>query len=214
MQKVYLYVPDTMADWEPGHVVAELNSGAWFKIPGGRLPVVTVGADKTPVKTIGGLTIVPDMALDEVAAEDAAAFLLPGSTSWQQARHAPAVGKAGDFLRSGVLVAAICGATAALAEAGLLNDRPHTSNGLEFLELFAPNYKGRKHYRQERAVADGNLITAGAAGSLMWARLILDRLGVFSPPMLEAWYKYYDTADARYFYEMMGLLRQAGGPAR
>ena len=31
MLKVYVYVLDTMADWELGHVISELNSGRFFK---------------------------------------------------------------------------------------------------------------------------------------------------------------------------------------
>lgn len=60
MKYVYLYMLDTLADWEPGHVGAELNSGQFFKRLGECLPVVTIGADKMPVKTIGGFTIVLD----------------------------------------------------------------------------------------------------------------------------------------------------------
>ena len=32
MQKhVYLYVLDTLSDWEPGYAIAELNSGRFFR---------------------------------------------------------------------------------------------------------------------------------------------------------------------------------------
>ena len=30
-RKVYLYVFDTMADWEIGYLMAELNTGRYFK---------------------------------------------------------------------------------------------------------------------------------------------------------------------------------------
>ncbi|MGZ7441154.1 hypothetical protein [Paenibacillus sp. TH7-28] len=35
---------------------------------------------------------------------------------------------------------AYCGATAALGEAGILDERPHTSNSFEYLTLFCSNY--------------------------------------------------------------------------
>lgn len=138
---------------------------------------------------------------------------MPGSNNWHEAKHAPAIAKAKEFLRAGVVVAAICGATAALANAGALDDRPHTSNALEYLEMFCPNYKGRKFYRREKAVADGNLVTAGAAGALEWARHIIDRLGVFAPPTLEAWYNYYDTADPKHYFDIMASLPKREGGA-
>jgi hypothetical protein len=28
---VYLYVLDTLADWEPGYVISELNTGRYFR---------------------------------------------------------------------------------------------------------------------------------------------------------------------------------------
>lgn len=62
---VYLYVLDTMADWEIGYLTAELNSGRYYKKGQASSRVVTVGLDKTPVTTMGGLTIMPDITLEE-----------------------------------------------------------------------------------------------------------------------------------------------------
>ena len=87
-------------------------------------------------------------------------------------------------------MAAICGATLALASAGLLDERPHTSNGPGFLEMFCPSYRGTNHYVDEPAVSDGKLITAAGTAPLEWAREILDVLGVFTCEKLEAWYSY------------------------
>lgn len=41
MFTVYLYVLDTMADWEPGYAAAELNSGRFFKANAPRVTVRT-----------------------------------------------------------------------------------------------------------------------------------------------------------------------------
>lgn len=204
---VYLYVMNTLSDWEPAYVTAALNTGQFFKTPGTRLPVVTVGPDKTPVTTMGGLTVTPAATLDGVKADSAAAFLIPGSNEWNDPKHAPAAEKARELLGTGnTVVAAICGATATLANAGLLNDRPHTSNGPGFLEMFCPEYKGTALYRHDRAVADGNLVTAGGASALQWARLIIEKLDVFAPATLEAWYRHNETGDPKYFYDMMNSL--------
>lgn len=34
MFTMYVYVLDTLADWEPGYVISELNSGRFFKRTG------------------------------------------------------------------------------------------------------------------------------------------------------------------------------------
>ncbi len=70
-------------------------------------------------------------------------------------------------------------ATAALANFGLLDERPHTSNGPGFLEMVAPSYKGQSHYLDEPSVVGDNLITASSTGGLLWARQIIEHLEVF-----------------------------------
>jgi len=199
----YVYVLDTLADWELGHVTAELNSGQYFRRPDGRVPVRTVGASREPVTTKGGFTIVPDLSVDDIRPGTCAVLLLPGADTWQDPRHKPILAKTAELLDSGCLVAAICGATAALAEAGILDNRPHTSNSLEFLTLFCPNYKGASFYRNEPVVDDGSLITTGSAGALPLARQVMRRLDVMSEDALEAWYNYYSTGEAGHFYALM-----------
>lgn len=73
--------------------------------------------------------------------------------------------------------------------------------------MFVPEYKGTEFYVDSPAVADKNLITAGATGSLLWAKLIMERLNVFSEEALEAWYNYFKTGRAEYFF---ALMQQAG----
>ena len=46
----YLYVLDTLADWEPGFLTAELNSGRYFAEPGARIPVRTAGLENQIVR--------------------------------------------------------------------------------------------------------------------------------------------------------------------
>lgn len=54
MFTIYVYVPDTLADWELGYVVAELNSRRFFKKDAPKVSVKTVGLSREPVKTMGG----------------------------------------------------------------------------------------------------------------------------------------------------------------
>ena len=203
MFKVYLYLMDTMADWEIGHVTSELNSKRFFKSDAPEVSLQTVSVSKDPVKTMGGLTVTPDITVDEIEANENSLILLPGSDSWSEDKHLKIIEKAEDLITCGGTVCAICGATVALADAGILDNRPHTSNGEGFLEMFSPNYKGKDFYVDEPSVADGNLITAGSTSGLLWAKQIIERLGVFESETLEAWYAYFSTGKAEHFFNLM-----------
>lgn len=207
MITVYVYVLDTLADWELGFVTAELHSGRFFKRDAERVLVKTVGCSKEPVRTMGGLTVVPDCTVGDISAEKTDVLLLPGADTWGEEKNSAAVKKAAEFLSAGATVGAICGATVALANFGLLDNRHHTSNGRDFLEQFAPSYKGSALYVDDMAAEDGNLITAGAAGALPWAKRIIAHLDVFRPDTLELWHDYFSTGNAESFFAMMKTLQ-------
>ena len=206
MFTIYVYVLDTLADWELGYIISELNSGRFFKKGAPRVSLKTVSYSKEPIKTMGGLAVVPDCLIDEIAVSDTSVLLLPGANTWNDPRHGAVLAKASELLSAGGTVCAICGATAALAGAGLLDSRPHTSNGPGFLEMFAPNYKGQSFYIDKPSVADNNLITAGSTGGLLWAKQIIKRLGVFQADTLEAWYEYFSTGKPEHFFALMQTL--------
>ena len=206
MFTVYVYVLDTLADWELGYVTAELNSGRFFKKGAPGVSVKTAGISKRPVKTMGGLTITPDYSIDDIAVNEESVLLLPGANTWDDSAHSAVIEKAGEFLSAGALVCAICGATAALANAGLLDQRRHTSNGVGYLDMVSPRYRGQSFYVDEPSVAESNLITAGSTGALLWAKQIMERLNVFRPDTLDAWYAYFSTGEAQHFFALMQTL--------
>lgn len=211
VRDVHLLVLDTLADWEPGFAIAHLNRPA----PGvpSRYRVRTVGLDRTPIRTLGGVTILPELELAALAPGDSALLLLPGADIWDDPRTDPALELARRFVDAGVPVAAICGATLGLARAGLLDGRRHTSNHPSVL---APTgYRGGALYVDEPAVEDAGVITASAMAPLEFARLILARLEVFSPAALDAWYGLYKTRDPACFFAFMEALGvgQASGEA-
>ncbi|MCR4818631.1 MAG: glutamine amidotransferase [Fretibacterium sp.] len=207
MAYVYVYVMDTMADWEVSYAMAELNSRRFFRKDAPEFIVRTVSYSREAVRSMGGLTIVPDLTLDEVAATQENMLILPGSNQWNAPEHTAVLEKAKDFLQNGGAVAAICGATVALAGTGVLDERPHTSNGKGFLEMFCPAYRGEKFYVDAPAVRDGNLITASATGGLLMAKYILEYFSVFRENTLENWYSYFTTGKAEYFFAMMQSLQ-------
>lgn len=206
MFTIYVYVLDTLADWELGYVTSELNSGRFFKKDVQRISLKTVSFSKEPVHTMGGLTIVPDCLVGDIAVSETSVLLLPGADTWNDPKHSAVIEKAGEFLSLGATVCAICGATAALANLGLLDQRPHTSNGPGFLEMVSPCYKGQGFYIDKPSVADNNLITAGSTGALLWAKQIIERLCVFEADTLEAWYAYFSTGKPEYFFALMQTL--------
>ena len=199
-QTVHLFVLGTLADWEPGYAISRINSPAWQARPG-RFEVKTVGLSRKPVTTMGGVSILPDMTLAELEPAQSAMLILPGADLWDQLEGIAAAEKAAAFLAAGVPVAAICGATFGLANAGVLDNVQHTSNALEYLRT-APNYRGEALYRHEPAVTDGNVITAGATAPIDFAYHILKRLDVFSAETLQAWYGLFKTGDPAHFYTL------------
>lgn len=206
MITIYVYVLDTLADWELGYVIAELNSGRFFKKGVQRVPLKTVSYSKEPINTMGGLTIVPDCLIDDIVVSETSMLLLPGADTWNNPKHGAVIEKAGELLSLGAAVCAICGATAALAGFGLLDKRPHTSNGPGFLEMVSPSYKGQSFYIDKPSVADNNLITASSTGALLWAKQIIGHLGVFQSNTLESWYEYFSTGDPKHFFSLMQTL--------
>jgi putative intracellular protease/amidase len=207
MFTIYVYVLDTLADWEPGYVTSELNSGRFFKKGAEPVSLKTVSYSKEPITTMGGMTIVPDCLIDDIVVSETSVLLLPGANTWNDQKHCAIIEKAGELLSIGATVCAICGATAALANFGLLDTRPHTSNGPGFLEMFSPGYKGQTFYRDEPSVADNNLITAGSTGGLLWAKQIIEHLGVFESNTLESWYDYFSTGKPEHFFALMQSLQ-------
>lgn len=206
MFTIYVYVLDTLADLELGYVISELNSGRFFKNDAQRVSVKTVSNSKDPIHTMGGLKIMPDCLIDDIVVSETSVLLLPGADKWNDPKHGAIIEKANEFLSLGATVCAICGATVALANLGLLDSRRHTSNGQGFLEMFSPAYKGQDFYIDEPSISDNNLITASSSGALLWAKQIIERLGVFEATTLEAWFDYFSTGKPEYFFALMQTL--------
>ncbi|WP_044477219.1 type 1 glutamine amidotransferase family protein [Paenibacillus antibioticophila] len=204
---VYLYVFDTMSDWEIGYLAAELNSGRYFRQGLDSAKIVTVGIEKTPITTMGGLKIMPDMKVEECSINSVDALILPGGNTWTEAIHVPILKMAEKCLKEGIVVGAICGATIGLAQAGLLESRWHTSNDLAYLKMICPSYTGEDYYKVESAVTDGKLITASGIAPLEFSVHVLKALDVFSPKTLDAWYRLNKTHEPEYFYELMNSIQ-------
>ncbi len=205
---VYLYVLDTLADWETGYVTAELNSKRFFKDKNDDCKIIKVGANRDPICTLGGMIIKPDIVTSEINFQDNDILILPGGDSWLEERNKAVLLYAKNLIENGKNVAAICGATIGLAKAGALDVKKHTSNDKGFLKMICPEYSGEKNYVEKPAVLDINLITASGVGALEFSYEIIKILGVFRPETLESWYKLYATKEAEYFYSLMSSLSE------
>ena len=116
---IYVYVLDTLADWELGYVISELNNGRFFKKGEQRVSLKTVSCSQEPIQTMGGMTVVPDCLIEDMVVSETSVLLLPGANTWNDPKHSAIIKKASEFLSTGATVCAICGATAALANFGL-----------------------------------------------------------------------------------------------
>jgi putative intracellular protease/amidase len=186
----HLAVYDGLTDSEIGHLLVELHTGRFTRT---RLEVVTVSESPESIRTMGGLRMAPDALLADLEPADSDLLILPGAEMWDAGGGEAFAVAARRFLDAGVPVAAICGATAGLARAGLLDQRNHTSASAEYLE--ATGYAGGDRYLDDRAVVDGDLITAGPQSPVQFARATLKRLGLASEPTLEAYEGVFHRGD-------------------
>ena len=128
---VYLLVVEAFADWEPDHAVAELRRHGQYRVE-------AVGLTSAPVRSMGGIRVLPSTIVTEVDPADVAAFILPGGDRWENSPVEPEIEQVLSRLDAQrVPIAAICGATVAIARVGLFRRRRHTSNGLStFVHTF------------------------------------------------------------------------------
>jgi putative intracellular protease/amidase len=194
----HLGIYNTLADWEVGHLLAELRSGRFTGTPWN---IVTVAESHEPITTMGGLRILPDLLLEDLDAASSNLLILPGADMWDAGDGEAFAAAAARFLNAGVPVAAICGATAGLARAGLLDRRHHTSAAAEY--LMATEYAGADSYVNERAVVDGDLITAGPQSPVQFACATLSRLGLMSENTIQAYEGVFHRGDATAFPVLM-----------
>ena len=178
---IYLLVVEGFADWEPAHAVAELRRHGGYRVE-------AVGLTSAPVRSMGGITVVPSTVVSDVTPSDVAAFILPGGARWETAPvERELENLLGRLDAEHVPIAAICGATLAIARIGLLQGRRHTSNGLEYLRSHIATYSEAQNYVDAPAVRDRRLITASGLGDVEFARELFEELEVLSADERSQW---------------------------
>jgi len=169
LKPVMIVVLDGFADWETPLIAAV--GGDFYGLS---CRHVTPGGGD--VRSMGGLAVT---GLADAVPRADEIIVLCGSEAWTR----PDAPDLSAMLRKahahGSTVAAICAGTLALARAGLLAGRAHTSNGLDFLRHWLPDYAEAAHYRdQPRAVADGGIVTAPGTAPITFAAEVLRAAGL------------------------------------
>ena len=177
----FVLVVPGFADWEPAHALAELRRHGHYRVE-------VVGLTSEPVESMGGVRVQPARVLADVEPDDVAVFILPGGDRWEAEPPEPELVALLERLsEQAVPVAAICAATVAIARAGLLRGRRHTSNGLAYLQQQVPGYRGAPQYVDATAVRDRGLITASGLADVEFAKEILAELEVLSEAERALW---------------------------
>jgi len=179
--KAYLFVFNGLADWEPALALCEIRKS-------GKYEVLTAGHSREAVVTMGGLKVVPDIAIDEIEARETAIFMLPGGNRWEKGPDK----KVDELLRrlhaDEILIGALCAATLEIGRAGLMRGVRHTSNSKSYLKEMVPEYKDESFYVDELAVTDHKIITASGLGSVEFAREAIRELGIYNQPTTQIWF--------------------------
>ena len=182
MKRAYTLLFDGYADWELGHVLAELRRY-------GNLDTVTVGFSDKAVTSMGGLRVIVDMAVSDMDVEDVLLFILPGGHLWEGAYPKDEVEVLlHRLVKAGAAIAAICAATTVLSRAGLLRGRKHTSNSLKYLAKMDPEYSGQANYINSLATRDRRIVTSSGLGSVDFTMEIFKELDLATPQLRTIWY--------------------------
>lgn len=78
----YVYVLETLADWEIGFLTAELNSGRFLDKSKEKIALIKIGNSLAPIKTMGGIVIIPDEDISNIEFKEGDLLILPGADTW------------------------------------------------------------------------------------------------------------------------------------
>jgi len=185
---VYFFVFDGYADWEAALALCEIRRPGDFRVR-------TVALDRRPVQSMGGLTVLPDLSLDEIEADRALLMILPGGTAWERGEIDPVSATLRRLHAEGTTIGALCSGVLALAYAGLVDTRRHTGNYAGHIETYVPDYAGGAHYDADAlALTDDGVITAGGVSGIEFAREVIRALDLYDERDTEAWYRLFKHA--------------------
>src|SRR5258706_10383918 len=189
---VYHFVFDGFADWEASYALVGINLSNTYNIK-------TIAIDKTPIKSMGRLSIFPDLDflpdtdLKDIDPSNTAMVILPGGAAWEEKTNPCIAPLMVHCFERGIPLAAICGATVFLAELGLLDSIHHTSNDLGYLQAFSSRYQGEAFYQYRPAVFSQRVITANGTAAIGFADAIFEMLGITHHDPVKSWFQYFQN---------------------
>jgi len=204
---VFVYVLNTLADWEIGYLTAEINSGRYIKKSIEKPKIVKVAKNMDTIKTMGGIEITPDITVKDIIIQKNDLLILPGADTWLTENNEEILNFIKNNMGKDITIAAICGATIAMAYNGLLNEVKHTSENLDLLKMTCPNYNGEKNYCDIPAVVDSNIITASGLAPLEFTYEIFKKMNIMENNTVEAWYNLFKTREGKYYFELMNSIK-------
>jgi len=181
-KKIAVFLFDGFSDWEISYLTPEINKSKQFE-----LEYFSETGD--PITSMGGLEIMPENALKDIAVGSIDMLILPGGSAWEKNEIQSIESLIRIIFTQGKPIAAICAATTFLGLLGLLDDLKHTSNDLNYLKAIAPTYHGDENYQNEPAVADRNIITANGTDPIEFAREVFKAIELFDDKGIEKWYQ-------------------------
>lgn len=180
---------DGVAEWHVAIALASLRRYAGFR-------VLTIGFGHLPVLAESGLRVLPELTIGECSLDGVDALIVPGGELWERGPIATMTG----FLHRASLmktrIAAIGSGVVAVADAGLLDAGPHSSDGRDdrgaWLGALAPSYRGHLHHVDAAVTVEGDIITATGRSPLDFAAALLGSVGGFDADQLDAWRSLHD----------------------
>lgn len=179
--EVLIVLTEQWNDWEASYAIAVINSFSDYKVK-------TIGVDKLPKKSMGGINASIDCSINDYDDLDKTAMvILPGGLSWEENYY----DNIAEFLKKTkelhIPIAAICGATTFLCKHGFLNNINHTGDSLEALKN-QKEYKGEAFYINKQVVVTDEVITANETAAVQFAYEIFKILEIDSDEEIEEWY--------------------------
>jgi putative intracellular protease/amidase len=200
---VLLFVFDGFADWEPAYALVGINKSKAYTLK-------TIAIDKSPVKSMGGVCIFPDLdflpdtELKDIDQSNTAMVILPGGVAWEEKTNQSIAPLVLHCVENGIPVAAICGSTVFLADLGILDTLEHTSNDLSYLQAFSSVYRGDTFYQYRPAISGGgHVITASGTAAIGFAEAIFEMLGITHHDQVKSWFDYFQNKAVNFTSDVL-----------
>ncbi|MDC1106956.1 DJ-1/PfpI family protein [Prolixibacteraceae bacterium] len=182
MKRVVVLLFNGYSDWEIAFLTPELQKNK-------KIELLYASLEGRDITSRGGIHVNITTSIKEIPIQDISMLILPGGTYWEGNIDPYIQQLISNLYQLNRTIAAICGATIPLAQAGILNTVVHTSNMHEYLKQFAPNYSGYDRYLNELCVSANCIITSSGIAPIEFAKSVFLALGVMDKESGEKWYQ-------------------------